>query len=456
MELQNLALQNPWWQRKIEDDFHLQKLGKQKYQYSPSFLQVEELQQAETGIYTIIGPRQVGKTTFLKMLIRDLLAREEPHSLFYYSCENNTKEQLREVLLFYLQSIAPPGKKYLFLDEISLVRGWELVELELYNKGMLQQAIIINSGSSSLNLKKSAERLPGRKGKGRLCFFFPLSFREFVFLVEKKASEIDKTPYAFLPLLDQLLEQYVRASGFPSVINLWAQEQIDDATYDIYKDWIEGEIAKAGRSVQFAYQIFARILESLTSQLNWESIAKRSSIRSHTTIADYADLLDSLFITKVVPQIGGDLRINLAKNKKIYFYDHFLFSVIEKSTLKIANYQNYYTQRLSEEVYFSRIVENLVFSNLLKYLADKGFELTNTLFFWRSKTQQEVDFIVLVRKGIKKIVVPIEVKYRAQVEPSQIKTFRPFILSKNTLDHEKSIYPLSLFLFRLPAMAKLE
>lgn len=456
MNSSELELQNVWWKGDCSGDFHLHRLRSNKYIYLPASTLCSELEQEQQGIYTLIGPRQIGKTTYLKLLIQKLLEKHSPLSLFYFSCENMTKEALREVLFFYLREIAPKkGKRFIFLDEVSLVENWELVELELYNKGLLEEVIIINSGSSSLNLKKSAERLPGRKGKGRTLYLLPLSFREFVFLIDPQAEEVDKNPLAFLDTLQKHLHHYVLASGFPYLINAYFRGKIEDNAYDIYKDWIEGEIAKAGRSIQTAHQIFARLLVSRTSLVNWDSLAQQCSIKSHKTVAEYVDLFDSLFMVKVLYQIEEDLRVKYAKNKKIYFLDHFLFSVLEKSTLQINNYFDYYQQKIKDNDYFSKIIENIAFSNLFKLILEKGYGINNTLFFWRSKTQQEIDFLVKVQRGTEKIVVPLEVKYSNRVEPSRLKTFRPIILSKDTYNPKYSIFPVALVLFKLEEYVKI-
>ncbi len=455
MDIQELKIQNPWWDKNIDLDFHLRKLAEKKYVFNPQIISLRELRQETSGIYTLIGPRQIGKTTYLKQIIRELLKQYPKSNIFYFSCENVTPEKLKETILFYMHHIAEPGKHFIFLDEISLVEGWERVGLELYNKGLLEETIIINSGSSSVNLKKSSEKLPGRKGKGRICYFFPLSFREYVFLVEPKAKEIDKNPLLYLDSLKKLFGKYILAGGFPQIINEQAGGRIDDSKYDIYRDWIEGEITKLGRSVNYAYQILSRVMESRTSQTNWESIARKSAIKSHTTVSEYMDLLDSLFITKTVNFIGSDLKIRFAKNKKVYFFDHFLFSVMEKSLLKVNDYYDYYTDKIKEETYLSKIVENIVFSNLLKHIVEKGYSINNTLFFWRSKTQQEIDFIIYVRKRNAKLIMPLEVKYTNEVSRSSIQTFKPIILSKDSYNPEHRILPCHLVLFQLNKFIKI-
>ncbi len=455
MNLSELEIQNVWWTKDINSDFHLRKLAEKKYAFHPRIIPLKELLQEKSGIYTLIGPRQIGKTTYLKQIIREILPHYQKNNLFYFSCENNTKEQLKEIILLFLNNISGKGKKFIFLDEVSLVEGWELIELELYNKGLLEDIIIINSGSSSINIKKSSEKLPGRKGKGKLYYFFPLSFREYVFLVEPKAKEIDDNPLLYLGFLQGLFKQYILTGGFPQLINEYALGSIDDSKYDIYRDWIEGEITKTGRSVNSAYQVLSRVLESRSSQLNWESIAKNSTIKSHTTISEYIDLLDSLFVTKTVNSIGSDLKIGFAKNKKVYFFDHFIFSVVEKSVLKINDYFEYYNEKIKDEKYLSKIVENIVFSNIINHIVSRGYSINNTLFFWRSKTQQEIDFLVYLRKKNAKLIIPLEVKYANNVSPSSLQTFKPIILSKTDYNEKNRIYPCSLVLFQIDNFVKI-
>src|SRR3989338_1577935 len=167
MNYNTLELQNPWWKGSMGDDFHLKELSRQTYIYDPKIIDVDSLFKQEKAIFTLIGPRQIGKTSYLKMLIKDIIGRINPLNIFYLSCENLNKEEFRQIFLSYLQDIAESGRKFIFLDEVSLVDGWEMVELELFNKGFLNDSVVINSGSSSINLKKSAERLPGRKGQGK-------------------------------------------------------------------------------------------------------------------------------------------------------------------------------------------------------------------------------------------------------------------------------------------------
>ena len=111
-------------------------------------------------------------------------------------------------------------------------------------------------------------------------------------------------------------------------------------------------------------------------------------------------------------------------------------------------------EKIKDETYLSKIMENIVFSNLLCHIVSSGYDITNTLFYWRSKTQEEIDFLVYVRKGTKKTIIPIEVKYQ-NAAFSRLATFQPIFLTKNEYDEKARKIPLALFLFQLPQRVKI-
>lgn len=78
MQLERIAAQNPWWQDRgaIHEDRHLQELERSPIHRRPQV--IGEFALEPELIYTLRGPRQVGKTTLLKCLIASCLAGEWP------------------------------------------------------------------------------------------------------------------------------------------------------------------------------------------------------------------------------------------------------------------------------------------------------------------------------------------------------------------------------------------
>lgn len=78
------------------------------------------------------------------------------------------EKELFEVLNLYLNWAAAfrLERKYIFLDEISSVRNWEKGLKYLVDTGALKNATVVLTGSHSIDIKGSIERLPGRRGEG--------------------------------------------------------------------------------------------------------------------------------------------------------------------------------------------------------------------------------------------------------------------------------------------------
>lgn len=96
----DLVDQNPWWKKKeaITQDKHLVELEKSSVKWQPRIRYKFSFD--KDIVYTLRGPRQVGKTTLLKSMIRDLLDKvSDPRSVFYYTCDliDNPKELVNTV-----------------------------------------------------------------------------------------------------------------------------------------------------------------------------------------------------------------------------------------------------------------------------------------------------------------------------------------------------------------------
>ncbi len=88
MDITDFTIQNPWWKGRshIKDDKHIINFSEKKYQWHSPVL--DELEPIPGNIFSIRGPRQVGKTTLIKLLIQSLLEKSIPeNAIFYASCD---------------------------------------------------------------------------------------------------------------------------------------------------------------------------------------------------------------------------------------------------------------------------------------------------------------------------------------------------------------------------------
>ena len=193
-----LQQKNPWWENAafIAEDDKIKEFELQKYKYRHPLETTFPL--SAPGILTLRWPRQIGKTTLVKLVIQNLLAKKVPaQNIFYYSCNlvANYKELaalLKEYLEFFTHKTS--GMLFIFLDEVSFVTDWPRAIKEIAEGPWGKKILFLLTGSSTIDLKFSSERLPGRRGKiQNLDFeFLPLSFKEFIQTVKQPPGKRPK------------------------------------------------------------------------------------------------------------------------------------------------------------------------------------------------------------------------------------------------------------------------
>lgn len=420
---------NPWWENKslIDEDKHIKDLNSLEYVHRPKFLDKKFY---ADSIYTIRGPRQVGKTTAIKMIVRENLDEINPKRIFYWSCDNlNGRNDLIELLKEYSEycNVNGVSPKYVFIDEITYLDNWQKAIKFVVDNGFLKGACFILTGSNIIDLKKGTERLPGRRGKkGEDIFHMPLKFREYVELIEPdfyekhKSDSLEKLKFHSRKLKG-LFEKFLKTGGIPLVINEYEKYgRVPNYIYELYYSWIIGDIFKEGKNEQTLRELMKAVISSYGTPVSWEGLAKESSIKSHLTVNSYVDLLSNLLVLFPVffKDVGQD-KIIYRKNKKIYFYDPFILEI--------------FMHKLNIDVNDSLIVESLVGSQI------KQNSILEETCFTQLKT--ETDFVV-GNKGI-------EVKYQNKIKKEDFKNKRHFkkyfVLSKN--ERGENIIPVHLYLF---------
>jgi len=290
---------NPWWYDDswARHDPHLAKLSRSKYKWRPDWLDGISLEPFSLNF--VLGPRQVGKTTGLKLLIKELIELgREPTKLVYVNCDLIVDlKELRSVL-----SILPSRESLVILDEVTGLEYWWRVVKGLIDQGLFSKGVLIVSGSSSVRVRRYAESFTGRRGKGRNVQVLPLSFREFVGVRGYGLKELERA-----------FEDYIRLGGFPRSIN-------EDSTFLLeLPEQVDKELAKVGRSARIAGQIIHQVIEKGPSAMSYNSIAKEIGV-SHVTVREYLELLEDLFMVGVAYWRRGN-RVDFKKEKKIFFRD---------------------------------------------------------------------------------------------------------------------------------------
>ena len=458
MNLQDVYFQNPWWDLKenIENDRHIKIFNQCKFRYFPIFY--NELVLEESGIYTLRGPRQVGKTTSMKLLIKKLLDKGvDPSNILYLTLDNiKDKEELIETLKNWilLRKKAHSGRQFIFLDEISFIDNWQTALKYLYDINLLCESFVLLSGSSAYDIKKSSERLPGRRGMGIDLIQLPVSFKEYV----QTSHHIQIKSYSFSEILDFTESElnlltfeyskyivdfniYYHSGGFPKVINTYIENNmITQEVIKIYEDFILGDIERFSKSRFTLIELLKKIPDIVGQQFSWNSLNNDlNSISSSNTVQSYIQILGMNFIISTLFFLDPSKRsIRPKKQKKIYPVDPVISKVIESLSGKKIDRGNY--------------IESIVLENLLKFSSRKteGLNLYYGPYYWYSEKKKEIDFLVEQDSAL----YPIEVKFQNKVNKSDYSTLKRnfnkgILLSKDTAFKDGNITVIPVFLFLL-------
>lgn len=439
MELEQLAEQNPWWKHKsaVETDYDIEKWKAKKHTWFPPVL--DKVSTKPFALHILLGPRQAGKTTAVKLLIRRLLSKREPKSLFYFNCEMLADfKELRQVIETYLEFKADHDIKtsLIILDEVTAPREWYRAIKSLIDLGKLRSDTLLLTGSSSIAIKREVELFPGRRGHGQDLVLFPLSFREFLKVLNPDLyhkiqpfhdlSELRKRAAQnalYLKELNLELKKYLTYGGFP--LSIEAISGSREEAKRAYLSWIKTAILKSGRNDTIARQILGAVVERMPGAMSWEGVSKEIEIKSPKTVAAYIDLLQSLFALLILHNVDiSSKKIKFGKNKKVHVIDPLLFEIFEDWCLLEAKDRE------------STLAESAVAAHLSRLHPGR-------VFFWRDGF--EIDALLL-----NKTFKGFEVKWGKRPEARMLPQLESLTtITKTEFRKEPLRIPLAVFLAML-------
>lgn len=305
----------------------------------------------------IVGPRQVGKSTLLQTI-----AEESGYTVKILDCdERDDRAILTDTTSTELIS-AIGNANLILIDEAQRVKNIGLT-LKLFTDKIKNVQVIV-TGSSSLDLANEInEPLTGRKFEYQM---FPLSTAE---MVDHLGQTIEK----------RNLHQRMLYGFYPEVINNVGEEKAtlrDISQSYLYKDIFSfREIRKP--------EILEKLLSALALQLGNEVSFNElaNTIGSdQLTIQRYLDLLEKSFVVFRLSSFSRNLRRELKRSRKIYFYDNGIRNAILNNFLPLENRND-----------VGALWENFLVSERLKWLHYHR-QFPNR-YFWRTQTGLEIDYL---------------------------------------------------------------
>lgn len=305
----------------------------------------------------LLGPRQTGKTTLLKEITNE----QDQKVLWLDAEETLVRNQLSNASLADLRMLI--GKnKIMVIDEAQQVKNVGST-LKLIIDHIPEVQLLV-SGSSALELAEEvSEPLTGRKFE---FFLYPLSFEE----LDDHNGWIEE---------QRMLEQRLIYGSYPEVVT--TSEIIKEilnllAGSYLYKDIFK---YKELRRPELLESLLQALALQLGAQVSYHELAQTIGADTET-VQRYIELLEKSFVVFRLRSFSRNIRNELKKSRKIYFYDNGI-----RNTL-INNFGP-----LSLRSDKGALWENWLVSERMKYLQYNG--LYANRFFWRTHQQQEIDYI---------------------------------------------------------------
>jgi predicted AAA+ superfamily ATPase len=305
----------------------------------------------------IYGPRQVGKTTALKKLI----AQQAQSYLFLNADEADVRESLENTTSTQLRLLFG-NHKIVFIDEAQRVANIGIT-LKLITD-VLTDIQVIATGSSAFDLaSKTQEALTGRK---REFFMSPLSFAEMVQhhgLLEEKRHLEQRMIYGYYP---EIVTKPIKANN-----NLR-----ELAESYLFKDVLQLDFIKKPILLT---KIIKAIALQIGSEVSLQEISRLVGADVHT-VEKYIDILEKAFVIFTLPALSRNVRNEIRKGRKIYFYDTGIRNAL------ISNFNG-----LKNRTDTGALWENFVIAERMKWLRYNNKRVDR--YFWRTTQQQEIDYL---------------------------------------------------------------
>lgn len=463
---------NPWWKNPdlIAEDLHIKKFESSMIKWKPGIKRYINLNVDDYVLYTVRGPRQVGKTTLIKLIIRDYLESGiNPLRICFLTCDLvSSPKALEDIIQTYINYANSQTKDHLFLfiDEITAVRDWQESIKSLWNKGLLKNISVVACGSHAMDIKAGADRLPGRTGRGdpvKHIRFVPMKFAEFICCYNpelgnefgkrglnegKKRRKIltdlingkDNEHLSWLLMqkldLDRLLETYMLTGGIACAVNEFKKTaKIQNETYNDYIRAFQSDLSHWKRDTSTAKYLISSIIEKIGCKVHWNSL--KADFATQPTIKAYVNNMYDCFALVYFNSSrisGSGKRISGAseKGKKIYILDPFIFHCLRYWTSPVGNKTalELSMEYLSDETNRGKIIETIIADHLVRFAFNlnpsDNFDAKNEIFFWRPN-KEEIDFIV----NFDNKLLPIESKYRYDIPAKSIKLVSQFAKEQN-------------------------
>jgi predicted AAA+ superfamily ATPase len=348
----------------------------------------------------ILGARQVGKTSLLELLKKDLIKKwGAAKNIVTYNLEdsdqlaalNRDPKYFKEYLIF--SGADPQKESVIMIDEVQYLN--DPSHFLKYLADFEPTLKLIVTGSTSLAIKRFKDGMTGRK---KTFTLFPLDFQEFLLFKENrmlstvleefhfrnlllKKGEID--PEKIKPFNNEmkaLFEEYVLYGGYPKVVLTKSREDKLEELRELFETYElkDVNVLFDVANLLVFRNLFKLLAGSIGNLLNVNELSGTLGI-GRDTIRRYLSILENTFIICALPPFHSNIRKELTKMPKIFFLDTGLRNFALRNFTEISFRPDK-----------GPLFENAIFGELYKNLG-----VIEQLFFWRTLSKTEADFILI-------------------------------------------------------------
>ncbi len=354
-------------------------------------------------ILLLVWARQVGKTTLLKQLKNNFKDDIKTYFLNLEDPDIKNTLNIHPNKLFDITWSSSATKQIIFIDEIQYLKDPTNFLKYIYDEYKENIKLVVSGSSSFYIDQKFKDSLIWRK---KVFNIYTLDFEEFLdFKWEQEIKESlfinKKVPILYKNKIESLFLEYINFGWYPEIVLLNDNDRKIEILREFTLDYVKKDIYDSNIADSDKFLNILKVLATQTWELlNMNEIANTFNL-SLPTVEKYIYIMQKSFHITIIRPYYTNIRKELSKMPKVYFYD----LGFRNNLLK--NFENIHT-RLDKLAYF----ENIVWREFLF-----KFWIEN-IKFWRTQAKNEVDFIINEKKAY-------EVKFSKNlIKESKYKLFR--------------------------------
>jgi len=311
-------------------------------------------------IILLVGARRVGKTRFIKKYINNFL----PNKVLKLNGED-----IDDVELLSRRSVANYKRLLNGIDLLAIDEAQHIPDIGLILKLIIDEIEgikIIVTGSSMFDLNNQlGEPLVGRK---YTIYMYPLSQVEF-------------SKYENYKITTEKLEERLLFGGYPELVHLDSWKDKEEYLQEIINDYLLKDILifQNIKKADKIYNLLRLLAFQLGNEVSLNELGNQLQI-SKNTVENYLDLLTKVFVVFKVEGYSKNLRKEVTKSSKWYFYDVGIRNAIIKNFNVLQNRND-----------VGQLWENYLIIERKKKQEYQRINSNN--YFWRTYDQQELDWL---------------------------------------------------------------